>query len=283
MAGMPKLSRWKLALRVNCSMFVSKLFDLRVSINFNHASVDIVEAMAYIVLIEDSAEISALVSSELRSAAHEVATADDGSVGLSLIHCRRPDLVILDIVLPGISGLEILRRLREVDVDVPVIMLTARDNECDRVAGLELGADDYVVKPFSLRELAARVSAILRRQRYALRGHASVNRSGKEPGVIAVLDCEVELAVPTVRVAGQARTLSRREFDLLLVLMRHPDRALTREWLLEQIWGPDYSGDDRVVDGCMVRLKERLGRSSAIARSLESVRGIGYRLNRKKA
>lgn len=239
--------------------------------------------MAYIVLIEDSAEISELVSLELRTAAHEVATADDGPAGLSLIHYRRPDLVILDIVLPGISGLEILRRLREVDVDVPVIVLTARNDECDRVVGLELGADDYVVKPFSLRELAARVSAILRRQRHALRGHVSIARSGREPGVIAVLDCEIELAGPTVRVAGQVRTLSRREFDLLSVLMRHPDRALTREWLLEQIWGADCSGENRVVDGCMVRLKERLGRSSVIARSLESVRGIGYRLSRKKA
>jgi DNA-binding response OmpR family regulator len=242
--------------------------------------------MAYIVLIEDSAEVSHLVAGELRDLAFEVATASDGVAGLALLEQRRPDLLILDVMLPGLNGLELLRRLRHSGFDKPILLLTARDAEADRVAGLELGADDYIVKPFSLRELSARVAALLRRY---TRGHAPVAPSAPTVAsangrrMLRFLDCELDPDAALVWVGGKSCTLSLRELTLLTLLMRSPGRVLTREWLLEQVWGRDYSVEDRAVDACVLRLRERLGRESGVARALETVRGLGYRLRTGQA
>lgn len=233
-------------------------------------------AMPYVALIEDSAEVSDLIAQELQALAYEVATAADGQAGWLLLQRRAPDLVILDLMLPGLNGLELLRRLRQGGFDKPILLLTARGAEADRVTGLELGADDYVVKPFSLRELSARVSALLRR--HGRGGMASPPAAPTPSRILRLLDCELDPEGAWVQVAGQPCTLSQRELALLTLLMRSPGRVLTREWLLEQVWGRDYDGEDRAVDACVMRLRERLGRDSAVARALESVRGLGYRL-----
>jgi DNA-binding response OmpR family regulator len=237
--------------------------------------------MRRIALIEDSPEVTTLVRDELRQLAYEVRTAADGEQGLALCLGWRPDLVLLDVMLPALNGMEVLRRLRAAGFNGPILLLTARDSEADRVAGLELGADDYVVKPFSLRELTARVAALLRR--HGPRGETQGPPIGPlqeaEDNVLRVLDCEVDLQRQLVRVGGASCTLSPREFELLCCLLRGSGRVLTREWLLQQVWGRDYDGEDRAVDTCVLRLRERLGRDSEVVRAIEAVRGVGYRLH----
>ncbi len=237
--------------------------------------------MPRIALIEDSPEVTTLVRDELRQLAYEVRTAADGELGLALCLAWRPDLVLLDVMLPALNGMEVLRRLRAAGFNGPILLLTARDSEADRVAGLELGADDYVVKPFSLRELTARVAALLRR--HGPRGETTGPTIGPlqdaDANVLRVLDCEVDLQRQLVRVGGASCTLSPREFELLCCLLRGSGRVLTREWLLQQVWGRDYDGEDRAVDTCVLRLRERLGRDSEVVRAIEAVRGVGYRLH----
>lgn len=233
--------------------------------------------MATVLLVEDSAEVSRLVSEELRALAYEVHVASDGVAALDGLQHTNPDLLILDIMLPRMNGLALLRHVRASGFDKPILVLSARDGEADRVAGLELGADDYLVKPFSLRELSARVAALLRRQ---ARGFAAAAHSTavSDPHRRQWLDCELDTHGAWVRVAGRPCSLSQREMALLALLMQSPGRVLTREWLLEQVWGRDYNGEDRTVDACVLRLRDRLGRDSAISQALESVRGLGYRL-----
>jgi DNA-binding response OmpR family regulator len=237
--------------------------------------------MPRIALIEDSPEVTALVRDELRQLAYEVRTAADGEQGLGLCLDWRPDLVLLDVMLPALNGVEVLRRLRAAGFGAPILLLTARDSEADRVAGLELGADDYVVKPFSLRELTARVAALLRR--HGPRGETPLPTAASpqdaDADVLRVLDCEVDLQRQLVRVGGASCTLSPREFALLCCLLPGRGRVLTREWLLQQVWGRDYDGEDRAVDTCVLRLRERLGRDSEVVRAIEAVRGVGYRLH----
>jgi DNA-binding response OmpR family regulator len=235
--------------------------------------------MPRIAVIEDSPEVVALVCDELRQLAYEVRAAGDGETGMALCAKWQPDVVVLDVMLPVLNGIEVLRRLRATGFSAPVLLLTARDGEADRVAGLELGADDYVVKPFSLRELSARIAALLRRGP-PLDGPPTAGSShASEPGVLRLLDCELDPERQIVRVDGVLRTLSTREFALLRCLVHASGRVLTREWLLQQVWGREYDGEDRSVDTCVMRLRERLGRESAVAQAIEAVRGVGYRLH----
>ncbi len=238
-----------------------------------------IAAMLRIAVIEDSPEVLGLVCDELRQLAYDVRTAGDGEQGLALCHAWQPDLVVLDVMLPALNGIEVLRQLRAAGFVAPVLLLTARDSEADRVAGLELGADDYVVKPFSLRELSARVAALLRRHKRGVTAAAPSPVDDVRSSVLYVLDCEIDLARQLVRVDGELRTLSAREFSLLCCLARASGRVLTREWLLQQVWGRHYDGEDRAVDTCVLRLRERLGRDSAVAAAIEAVRGVGYRLH----
>ena len=231
--------------------------------------------MRRIAVIEDSPEVMTLVADELRGLAYEVQTASDGAQGLALCQTWQPDLVLLDVMLPTVNGIEVLRRLRASGFIAPILLLTARDSEADRVAGLELGADDYVVKPFSLRELSARVAVLLRR-------HSSL-RIDSQPatagGSLRILDYKIDLARQLVQVRGMSCTLSAREFALLCCLAQGQGRVLTREWLLQQVWGRHYDGEDRAVDTCVMRLRERLGRNSDVANAIEAVRGVGYRMH----
>ncbi len=222
-------------------------------------------AAGTIVVVEDDRHIADLVDLYLRAEGFRVLLAADAPRGLELAGQERPRLVVLDIGLPGtMDGLEACRRLRAAG-DVPVLILTARHDEIDRVLGLELGADDYVTKPFSPRELVARVKAILRRS-------SGLGRSC--PGILVVGGVEIDTGRREVRVDGQVVPLATREFDLLAHLAGHAGLALSRRQLLDGVWGPGWYGDDRTVDVHVRQLRKKLGDSLPLA----TVWGVGYRL-----
>ncbi len=216
-------------------------------------------------VVDDEAAIGELVRFTLERDGYKVLVAEDGWAALDVARRDRPDLVILDLMLPGLSGLELCRALRA-EMDVAVIMLTARKEESDRVAGLELGADDYVTKPFSPRELAARVKAVLRRS-----GRRDEGPAPARPGL--VLDAERR----RVWVDGEEIELTYTEFELLKTLSGTPGRVFSREDLLMRVWGTDFLGDSRTVDVHIRHVREKLREDSARARFIETVRGVGYR------
>jgi len=222
-----------------------------------------------ILVVDDEAAVSGLLAYNLRKAHYEVDVAADGRAALQKARAAAPDLILLDLMLPGMDGLDVCRELRKTS-RVPIIMITARDEETDRVVGLELGADDYVCKPFSVRELMARIKAVLRRAQPGEGEPAPVLRG---PGDLR-LDVERREAV----VGETALDLTRLEFDLLHVLLLNAGRVLTRERLLEQAWGYDYLGDTRAVDSAVKRLRAKLRAASPDADSIRAVRGVGYRL-----
>jgi len=218
-----------------------------------------------VVVVEDDPSIADLVDLYLREAGFRVLLAGSGERGLELVGQHDPVLVVLDIGLPGMDGFEVCRRIRTAS-DRPVLFLSARDGEIDRVLGLELGADDYVTKPFSPRELVARVRAILRR------GEA---RNRSERNVIEVADgIEVDLTRHEARVRGEAVGLATREFDLLAYMARNLGIALTRQQLLDSVWGADWYGDERTVDVHVRQLRKKMGDDLPLA----TVWGVGYRL-----
>jgi DNA-binding response OmpR family regulator len=224
--------------------------------------------MKRILLIEDDADIALSLRYNLeREGPFQVATAADGEAGLEEAARRPPDLVLLDLNLPGMDGLDVCRALRrnERTASVPIVMITARVGESDKVTGLELGADDYVTKPFSVREVVARVRAVLRR------GAAPP----AEDGILASGPLAVDLAARRVVAGGRTVDLTRREFDLLAALMRARGRVLTRERLLEKVWGYQYPGETRTVDVHVRKLRRKLG--DACKELIETVVGVGYR------
>lgn len=219
-----------------------------------------------IVLVEDDPNIADLVDMYLRQDGYRVYQAADGEAGLQLVKDRAPKLVILDVGLPnGLDGIEVCRRLRATS-DIPIIMLTARDGEIDRVLGLEMGADDYVTKPFSPRELVARVKAILRR---------AEGKPRDTPTVITVGATEIDLGRREARVDGEVVALAAREFDLLAYLGENQGLALSRRQLLDGVWGTDWIGDERTVDVHVRQLRKKLGDALPLA----TVWGTGYRLD----
>jgi len=226
--------------------------------------------MARVLVVEDEVALNDLVRAHLQQAGHAVRQAHDGPSGLRAAAEFAPELVVLDWMLPGMDGLTVCRELRRRSL-VPIIMLTARRDEADRVTGLEVGADDYVLKPFSPVELVARVRAMLRR--VALDRSAAQPAAGGGPLVCGVL--VLDASALTATVAGEPVTLSRREFELLALLLRHPGRTFTRDFLIDRVWGADYEGLDRAVDTQMVRLRRKLG---SFGNHIEAVWGLGYRL-----
>jgi len=224
--------------------------------------------MKRILVIEDDSDIALSLRLKLeRDGGFKVDLAQDGAAGLLLAIRQPPDLVLLDVNLPGMDGFEVCRHLRKEPATstTPVIMLTARIGESDRVAGLELGADDYITKPFSPKEALARVRAVLRRSE---RG-----AEGPEALVDGVL--RIDVGARQVEVAGHVLALTRKEFDLLVELIRQRGRVLTRERLLETVWGYDYPGETRTVDVHVRRLRQKLG--SPVDERVETVVGVGYR------
>ena len=220
-----------------------------------------------IAVIEDEASIAAAVAARLRSEGYQVEVAADGAAGVELCERTRPDLVVLDLMLPGLDGLEVCRRIQR-DRATPVLMLTARDSETDLVIGLGVGADDYMTKPFSARELVARVGAILRR---ADRNELPAGPDGGDSEVMQLGDVEIDTASRRVRLDGELVHLTPTEFDLLVYLAARPARVATREELLEQVWGYDVPSGARTVDSHVRSLRRKLG--SPVVRT---VHGVGY-------
>lgn len=224
--------------------------------------------MARILVVEDEVALSDLVRSHLEKEGHAVEQAFDGAQALALADRVRPDLVVLDWLLPGPDGLSVCRELRRKHL-MPIIMLTARSEVADRVSGLQVGADDYLGKPFSIVELSARISSLLRR--VALDSAAS-SAGSTQP--ITYGQLVLDPAGHRATLAGLPLDLSRREMDLLELLFRHPGRTFSRDYLLERLWGADFDGLDRAVDTQMVRLRKKLG---DLGECIEAVWGVGYR------
>jgi DNA-binding response OmpR family regulator len=199
---------------------------------------------------------------------YTVRSAMDGETGLVLARSEAPDLLLVDVMLPKLGGLELIRSLRETDHDVPILILSAKGQEADKVTGLQLGADDYVVKPFSLKELLARIAAALRR-----RGA----REPEEEGPRRFGEAEVDLVARRLTVRGQPVALTAREFDLLAFFVSHPGRVYSRDQLMQAVWGARYTGTARTVDNFVARLRAHVGDDAERPRHLETVRGYGYR------
>lgn len=225
-----------------------------------------------VLVVDDEAAIRDLVRGYLEREGFEVTEAGDGPAALELARSLRPDVVVLDLMLPGIDGLEICRRLRAF-TDAYVIMLTARSEEIDRIVGLSVGADDYLIKPFSPRELVARIRALLRRPRASRTGPA-----GEQAGALVHGELAVDLRRRTVRMAGRPIELTPIEFALLAALVGEPGIVLTRQQLLDRVWGLDFYGVDHVVDVHFGNLRRKLGDDPARPTHIETVRGVGYRL-----
>jgi DNA-binding response OmpR family regulator len=221
-----------------------------------------------ILVIEDDPTVAEVVERYLSREGYSVAVSPDGRSGLRKALESPPDLIVLDLMLPGLSGVEILSELRKT-TPVPVIMLTALSREVDRVSGLEMGADDYVAKPFSPRELTARVKAVLRRA-------GGLVETAAGPPTLSAGDLEVDVSTREVRLKGQALDLTAREFNLLVHLMRNPMKLFRREELLEQVWGFSY-GDTSTVTVHVSRLREKVEPDPGSPRHIKTVRGFGYR------
>lgn len=229
----------------------------------------VIEAPPRILVVDDDATVSEVVARYLERDGYAVETVADGRDALERALAEPPDLVVLDLMLPGIDGLEVCRRLRAL-APVPIVILTARSQETERIVGLELGADDYVSKPFSTKELVARVRAVLRRARGPLAAAAGV------PLVHVDGDLEVDIAARQARMRGDVVSLTAREFELLAFLVRHPRRAFRREELLEGVWGYRY-GDASTVTVHVRRLREKIEPDPANPVRIVTVWGVGYR------
>ena len=221
-----------------------------------------------ILVVDDEEHIIELVELYLRKEGYQVVSAQDGDAAIEKFSVEKPDLLVLDIMLPGADGLDVLRQVRKTS-RVPVIMLTARESEVDKVVGLELGADDYLTKPFSARELVARVKAVLRRAKPA--------EEELEPVLVrGSLTIDSNRRRVEVKGGGEVE-LTAKEFDLLYVMAANPGIVLTRDRLMEKVWGYEYMGDTRTVDVYIRHLREKLTDDADNPRFIETVRGVGYR------
>jgi DNA-binding response OmpR family regulator len=230
--------------------------------------------MTTILIVEDERNLSNLIRRNLEEEGHSVFQVFDGPAALASVADQEPDLVILDIMLPGLDGLQVCRSLRQTSI-VPVLMLTARAEEIDRVLGLEVGADDYLTKPFSMRELKARVRAILRR--------VEMMRAASGPSrdeALTVAGLHLNYADHEATLGEQRLELTPKEFALLYLLLRHPGRVFSRAYLLDEIWGYSAEAYDRTVDTHVYRLRQKLGVESEVARRIVAVRGVGYKFER---
>ena len=226
--------------------------------------------MASILVVEDEQALNDLIRSELESEGHNVRQAHDGPTALRLVEEQAPQLVILDWMLPGLDGLSVCRQLRENHL-MPIIMLTARSEEVDRVLGLEVGADDYLVKPFGVRELLARTRAALRR--VELEARRGLGAPSEEKAIVHGR-LRVDPGSHRAALDGVELALTPKEFDLLLLFVANPGRAFNREFLIEKIWGGEFDGFDRAVDNHIRRLRQKLGDSGE---KIATVWGVGYR------
>lgn len=223
-----------------------------------------------VLVVDDEESILTLIKFNLEKAGLNVITAEDGNKALEKAKEEKPDLIILDIMLPGMDGIEVCKRLRKEDYNIPVLMLTAKDEEIDKILGLEIGADDYMTKPFSIRELMARVKAILRRSLQYVE-----SKAGEDKFILN--DLEVFPDKYEVFLRGQNIILTPKEFELLELLVRNKGKVLDRNFLLTKIWGYDYYGDTRIVDVHISNLREKIEDKTASPKYIKTVRGVGYK------
>lgn len=224
-----------------------------------------------ILIIDDEPMIVESVSYNLKQEGYETLAAKDGEAGLELALAEEPDLILLDLMLPRLNGVEVCRQIRKTS-EVPIIMLTAKEGEIDRILGLELGADDYVVKPFSMRELLARVKTVLKR--------FSAGAKTTEVSNLASGDLVIDMLGHEVTVKGQNVDLSSKEFDLLRILANHPGQVLSREQLLNLVWGNDFYGDSRTVDVHIRWLREKVEEDPSDPKYILTIRGVGYKFKK---
>lgn len=225
-----------------------------------------------ILVIDDEPMILDSVSYSLKQEGYEVVTAKDGESGLKAATSEEVDLILLDLMLPGLDGLEICRTIRKTS-EIPIIMLTAKEGEIDRILGLELGADDYVTKPFSMRELLARIKTVLKR----------INTGGiplDQPKTIVCGELIVDLLGHEVTLRGEPVNFSSKEYDLLRILASHPGQVLSREQLLNLVWGDDFYGDNRTVDVHIRWLREKIEDDPGNPKYIQTVRGVGYKFKK---
>jgi len=225
-----------------------------------------------ILVIEDEPSLAMAIRDELEFEGFEASVVEDGQAGLDRIVAGPPDLVILDLMLPGKSGFQICREVRDRGIATPIIMLTARAQEVDRIRGLELGADDYMVKPFSLAELLARVRAVLRRTQGANRAEAGTE-------ILEVGELRLDVRRQEVFNRGRRIELTHKEFQLLELLLRHPGEVISRDEFLRQVWGEDVYVTPRTVDTHMATVRKKIEDEADRPRYIQSVRGAGYKLN----
>ncbi len=231
-----------------------------------------------ILVVEDEPSIQETLAYNLERQGYDVNIAGDGLLGLEMARTSRPDLIVLDVMLPGMDGLEVCRILRQ-EMNTPILMLTARDDEIDRVVGLEVGADDYLVKPFSMRELIARVKAMLRRVRLMREENQAANTAEGEtlPKAITFDNLVLDQVRREVRLDGKPVAMKPKEYELLLFLAQHRGQVLSREFILERVWGWDFVGDSRTVDVHVRWLREKIEPDAANPMRIQTVRGAGYR------
>ena len=227
-----------------------------------------------ILVVEDEENILEAIKYSLTSEGFDVYGAEDGEKGLEMARELVPDLVLLDVMLPKIDGFEVCRMLRK-DMDLPVFMLSAKAEEIDRVVGLEIGADDYITKPFSMRELVVRVRNSLRRRSLA----SSENNSSDSKEIIKAGDLEIDLTSHVIKLSGENLEMKPREFDLLVMLASSKGRAFTRDQILERLWGHEYIGDIRTVDVHVRWIREKIEVDPGKPSRIMTIRGVGYRFD----
>lgn len=229
-----------------------------------------------ILVVDDEVSLQETLTYKLQKEGYLVEVAGDGLTALELARSMNPDLVILDVMLPGMDGFEVCRTLRQ-ETNIPVLMLTARDDEIDRVVGLEVGADDYLPKPFSMRELIARVKALLRRVRLIREEVGAAAQEGNLPQIMTFGNLEIDMTRREVRLDGVVVPCKPKEYDLLTFMGQHKSRVVTRELILERVWGWGFVGDSRTVDVHIRWLREKIEKVPEKPERIVTVRGAGYR------
>lgn len=226
--------------------------------------------MRTVLVVDDEPSIVTLLKFNLEQAGYNVLTAEDGRKGLDTALKEKPDLIVLDLMLPGMDGMDVCKTLRQEKVNTPILMLTAKDDEFDKILGLELGADDYLTKPFSPREVVARVKAILRRSQF--------EDAEQSEQVIKIGDLEIQLERYDVYFKGEQLVLTPKEFELLLYLANHRGKVLSRDQLLNGVWDFQYDGDTRIVDVHISHLREKIESDTKKPIYIRTIRGFGYKL-----
>ncbi len=229
-----------------------------------------------ILVVDDEISLQETLAYNLKKEGYEIETAGDGTTAIDLARAKKPDLIILDIMLPGLDGFEVCRILRQ-ETNTPVLMLTARDDEIDRVVGLEVGADDYLAKPFSMRELIARVKALLRRVRLIREEVDSKAQESEQPKQLTFGNLVIDITRREVRIDDKVVPFKPKEYELLTFMGQHKGQVLTRELILERVWGWDFVGDSRTVDVHVRWLREKIEVSPEKPQRIITVRGAGYR------